>query len=315
LGQAETVQLHAGEEIHADFEMRHIKTVEVAGRVLAADGGPATRTYVHLSATDAEDWSGELGGGTDSKGEFSIKGVPPGSYILSAQQHEADKHYMVRMKLDVGNENIDSLSIAYGRGTTISGRIILAKTSTVSIDRIHIYLQPVSDDEASGHWTEAKKDGTFQLDDVPDGSYALHVGGLEQGWTVKSARLGAEDVFRNGIQVERGNAGGNLELVLSSASAQVDGSVTNHDKPVVGAQVRAIPDPETPYNRNRYRSTNTDQNGQFTFNALAAGKYRIVARLPAAAPEVPTVSSEPKAVTLNENDHQTVQLVLESPPE
>ena len=158
-----------------------------------------------------------------------------------------------------------------------------------------------------------KKDGSFRFDDVADGSYALHVSGMEQGWFVKSGRLGAEDVYQKGLQVERANAGGSLEIVLSSASAQLEGSVTDHDKPVVGALVRARPDPETAYNRNRSRDTSTDQNGHFSFDILPPGKYRVVAKLPSATPEVPAISSEPKVVTLNERDHQAVQLTLETP--
>jgi len=314
LGQAETVKLRAGEEMQADFEMRHIKTVEVSGRVVAADGGPATHTYVQLLTPDEDDWSDELGSSTDSKGEFSIKGVPPGSYVLSAQQHDQEKRYMTRMKLDVGNEKVDSLTISFGRGTTISGRIVLADSRATGVDRMHVSLSSVSEDDdmAGFAWAEVKKDGTFQIADVADGRYSLHVMGMEQGWFVKSARLGGEDVTQRGVQVERGNSGGSLEVVLSSASAQLDGSVTDHDKPVVGAQVRARPDPVTPYNRHRSRSATTDQNGQFAFDDLPPGKYRVLAKLPSAAPEVPPVSSEPQVVTLSEHDHQSVKFVLEA---
>ncbi len=80
--QAQAVSLSAGEEVQADFAMRHIKMVEVSGRILAADGGPATDAYVDLSVPEVGDWSQRLTASTDAKGEFSIKGVPPGSYIL-----------------------------------------------------------------------------------------------------------------------------------------------------------------------------------------------------------------------------------------
>jgi hypothetical protein len=45
LDQAQAVVSQAGEEMQADFAMRRIKLVEVAGRVMAADGGPKTDAY------------------------------------------------------------------------------------------------------------------------------------------------------------------------------------------------------------------------------------------------------------------------------
>jgi protocatechuate 3,4-dioxygenase beta subunit len=314
LDQAQPVTLRAGEDMQADFAMRHMKTVTVSGRVVAPDGGPATHAFVGLTNPEVEDWSQELNSFTDSKGEFSIKGVPPGSYVLSAQQRDQDRHYMTRMKLNVGEEKIDSLTVAFGRGVTIHGRITV-DAGAPTFDRTHIALLSVADDVGGGFsWAEVKKDGSFQLNDVADGSYALQVSGVEQGWFTKSARLGAEDVYQKGVQVEQGNSGGSLEIILSSAGAQLEGSVADHDKPVAGAQVRVKPDPETQFNRNRSRSTSTDQNGHFSFDVLPPGKYRVIARLPSAAPEVPAVSSEPKAVMLNEHDHQTLQLTLETPP-
>ena len=104
-------------------------------------------------------------------------------------------------------------------------------------------------DAASFAFAQVERDGSFQIPDVVDGSYALRLYGLEQGWYVKSARMGAEDVLQKGLEVERGSSGGTLEIVLSAASAQLEGTVTEHDKPVAGAQVRVKPDPETPYNR------------------------------------------------------------------
>jgi protocatechuate 3,4-dioxygenase beta subunit len=125
--------------------------------------------------------------------------------------------------------------------------------------------------------------------------------------------MGAEDVLQKGLEVERGSSGGTLEIALSSATAQLEGAVTEHDKPVAGAQVRVKPDPETPYNRIRSTSASTDQNGRFTFSTLPPGKYRVTAKLPSGPSQSAEASSEPKTVTLAEHDHQAVQLMLSAP--
>ena len=83
---AQPVQVRAGEDVQADFAMRHIKTVQVSGHVVAADGKPATHAYVGIQTQNVDDFVSGPSGSTDEKGEFVIKGVAPGSYVLSSQQ-------------------------------------------------------------------------------------------------------------------------------------------------------------------------------------------------------------------------------------
>jgi protocatechuate 3,4-dioxygenase beta subunit len=314
LDQAQSLQLGPGEEVEADFTMRNVRTVEVAGRVLAPDGKPATQAYVNLNSPEIGGGVDEFNAGTGAKGEFSIKSVPPGSYVLSAQQHDENGFHMAQQKLEVGNENLDSVVIAFGKGSTIPGRLVPASASTNGSRHFQILLEPASEsDNSSFAVAKVKPDGSFEITDVSDGNYALQVSGIEQGWYIKSARLGAQDVLQKGLVLEQGFAGGTLEIVLGSARAQLEGTVTEHDQPVAGAQVRARPEPETFYNRTRSASASTDQNGHFTFDALAPGKYRITAKLPSVLPESRAITSEPKTVTLGEHDRQAVQLTLAAP--
>ncbi len=311
--QAQSLVLGPGEEVDADFAMRHVKTVQVAGHVIAVDGRPATHAYLELSVSEAG-WSDDFNASTSATGEFSIKGVPPGSYVLSAVENDTDVHHRAQQKIEVGNENLDSVVIAFGKGITIRGRIVSASPGLNALDRIRVDLEPISDsDTASFDFAKAKQDGSFQISDVLDGNYALRVFGADQGWYVKSARIGAKDALQDGLEVEKGSSGGTLEIVLSSASAQLEGEVTSDDKPVAGAEVRAKPDPETPYNRIRAGGTITDQNGHFILNNLAPGKYKITARMPSVSPAAPATTSEAKTVTLGEHDHQAVQLTLAAP--
>ena len=120
---------------------------------------------------------------------------------------------------------------------------------------------------------------------------------------------------RKEFKWKKGLRPASLEIVLGSDGAQLEGSVTDkdHDQPIAGAQVRLKLDPETPYNRSRSHSANTDQNGHFTFDSLPPGKYRLVAKLPSATPEVPAIKSDPQIVTLGEHEHQSIQLKLALP--
>jgi uncharacterized GH25 family protein len=112
--------------------------------------------------------------------------------------------------------------------------------------------------------------------------------------------------------VEHGSSSGTLEVVISSAGAEMEGTVNDQDgKPIVAAQVRMRPEPETSFNRTRAHTTGTDQNGHFSFSSLAAGKYKVWARSPSTFPEAPVANSESQTVTLSERDHQSIQLKID----
>lgn len=316
MDQAQAITLSAGEEAQADFAMRRIKMAEVAGRVIGADGSPATHAYVALRVPNVSDWSGELSSSTDIRGEFSIKGVPPGSYILSAGQSEQGRHYHAQQKVEVGEEKIDSIVVAIGTGAKVSGRIVASRGGPVALSRAQVNLRSISEDEASSFvMTEVNKDGSFELDGVTDGTYALFTGGLEQGWYVKAAHLGAEDVLQNGVGMEKGAAGGTLEIVIAADGAQLEGTVTDSDQnqPLPGAVVRARLDPVTDFNRYRTREAITDQNGQFVLKDIPPGKYKVSAKVPPPTSGVPIIKSDPVAVTLGEREHRVFDIKLVVP--
>jgi hypothetical protein len=201
-----------------------------------------------------------------------------------------------------------------GRGVNIRGRVTVAGSGSVDVERIRLFLGPASGNEDVGAWCSVKKDGTFELQNVEDGDYFVQLFSIEQGWYVKSVRLGSDDVLAQGIQVEKGAIAGNLEVVISSASAQLDGFVTDPDGPVMGARVHVASDPRTPYNRLRSETVSTDQTGHFVINGIAPDKYRVIANSPPPSDGAPAPSSDPQTVTLAEHDHQTLRIAI-VPPE
>ena len=311
LGQAEALNLGPGEESQADFVMRRIKTVDVSGRVIGADGKPAS-SFVYLEDLAAGEFAALYSAETNIKGEFKIKGIAPGSYMLHAQQRSSDDAtYHASQKVDVASDNIDSITLAMGRGVHFAGRIELSGKGMVQLDRIFLNLIS-SDDQSPEAWTSVKKDGTFDFLDVPDGTYALSVHGLDQTWYVKSARLGADDLLDKGLQVEKGQAGAAIQIVISNSGAELTGSVVQEDKPVIGARVRITPEPPTRYNRILSRTTNTDQAGRFVFSGIAPGQYLVKAKVSGSAQE--NLSSEPKTFELSEHDHRSIDLTIPAPP-
>lgn len=311
MGQAQTVSLTAGEESQADFIMRRTHTVDISGRVIGADGKPAD-AFLYLEDLAAAEFGVSHTTETDIKGEFKMKGVAPGSYTLHAQQHSSeDAIYHANQKIEVGSDNIDSITLAMGRGVNVSGRIEVSGRGTVQLERIYINLIS-SEGQTTDAWGDVKKDGTFHLLDVPEGTYAVSVHGLDQTWHVKSVRLGTDDVLAKGLEIEKGQASGTIQIAVSNSGAELTGSVVQDDKPVVGARVRINPDPQTRYNRLLSRTTNTDQGGRFSFSGLTPGQYLVTAKIAGEAQA--NASSDLKSVDLSENDHSNIDLTIPPPP-
>jgi hypothetical protein len=293
----------AGEEAQADITP--VKTFEISGRVICAAGRAAN---VSVSAEPADDGVSKFDshGLTDETGSFRLRGIPPGTYyILAVRRHQGTGSFECRagQKIEVSG-NIDSLTLAQGASTTIQGRLKV-DGSPVGFERSHVALVP-TDRSLTGSQGQANKDGRFEIESVPEGNYKIAIDGLPSNLYVKSVRLGPDDLLEKGLQVE-GSLSGQIEIILGSAGAQLEGSVTDDDGVGIGAQLRLVPDPLTPYNHLRIHRTTTDQMGHFSLPHVAPGKYQLLAK-PLTSSDSALLQSESHLVTLSENDHQTIQM-------
>jgi hypothetical protein len=268
---------------------------------------------VILEQPGVDDFGSSRQSRTDEKGSFKLKGIPSGSYVIVAyEEGEGVMTGQARQKLEIGGESIESLTISLGGGATFQGRVTVSGPGSLTLEQIGVTLFPIDEDGQLGGHGRVKKDGTFEITSVKDGNYAVRVWGLEHDWYVESVRFGGDNILEKGLQVEKGAGGGRLEVVVGSASAQVEGSVNDGSQAMIGAHVRITPEPETPYNRFRSRSAKTDQAGHFSMTGLAPGEYRMFASCPA-SPGSGSLKADPQLVTLSERDHKTAQLVIVKP--
>jgi hypothetical protein len=232
VSQAQMVSVRAGDEVQADVSMQRVKTVQVAGHVIGPNG-PAKNASVSLEQPGVVDVDHQ--DTTDEKGNFRLRGVPPGSYVFVVYQRGDGDTYgpSAWQKVEIGDENIDSLTVFLGGGTNFQGRVSVAGLGSVTLDRMRVILLSIDQDTQFWHG-RVKKDGTFEIMSVRDGDYAISINGLEDGWYIKSVRLGSDDIFEKGLQLEKGGSSGRLEVTVSSGCAQLEGSVSDHDGAVIG---------------------------------------------------------------------------------
>jgi hypothetical protein len=93
------------------------------------------------------------------------------------------------------------------------------------------------------------------------------------GLYVKSLRYGGTDLLRNSFQFS-GAGSATLEVTIAAGDAAVSGAVLDSEsRSVPGILVALIPDERS--RTDFYRSVITDRNGQFSFDRLPSGGYKV----------------------------------------
>jgi Carboxypeptidase regulatory-like domain len=246
---------------------------------------------------------------TDDRGQYRIFGLGRGEYYLRAEDSSephggrvvpTDESYWLAWSLG------SQFPAVYfpGAAQLSPAQVKLDGSSSVALDRIQVSLVPVEKDEQPGGFSEVKKDGSFEIRSVHDGSYSLNVWGLDNEGYIQSAQRGADDLLEKGLQIEGGSSG-----KIDGTGAPLEGSVSDADGAVVGARVGIIPDPLTSFNRFRIHATTTDQFGHFSLTDVAPGKYKVTAK-PMLTSDSAAYTSEAQSVTLSENEPKTVAVKL-----
>jgi hypothetical protein len=266
-----------------EFFLRASRSVTVRGRVICAiPGDSAVSGTVSLNPQGpglAQALQGINDNFRTKDGSFVLRNVPPGSYDLTASYRngESDDWHLASRQLEVGNSDVDGVTITISRGVDIPGRITWEGTPASDPGKLHVRLQALREDQPYFSQPTVKPDGTFQFKNVPEGSYrpVVHLYGPVRKFFLKSARYGSATITDAGFTVQPG-ADLSLELTVSSRVAQLSGVVLDADSlPAVGVTVVLIPDPPHRGVVESYKSTITDQNGKFSMTGVTPGDYKV----------------------------------------
>jgi hypothetical protein len=282
--KALAISVGLGDEIRSvEFFLRASRFVTVRGRVICTiPGNSAASGRVSLNPQGpglAQALKGIDDNFSPKDGSFVLRNVPPGSYDLTASYRsgESDDWRLARRQLEVGNSDVDGVTITLLRGVDIPGRITWEGAPANDPANLHVRLQALREDQPYFSQPSVKLDGTFQFKNVPEGSYrpVVHLYGPAEKCFLKSARYGSATITGAGFTVEPG-ADLSLELTVSSRVALLSGVVLDADSlPAAGATVVLIPDPPHRGVVEQYKSTSTDQNGKFSMTGLTPGDYKI----------------------------------------
>jgi len=282
--KAQAITVGPGDEIRSiDFFLRPSHLVSVSGRVIntiPATGAGWGSVSLYSRASGLLDAAQDLNDTFQLKdGSFAIRNVPPGSYYLSASwaDRESKDWHHARRQLDVGNSDIEGISITISRGVDIPGHLTRDGSSASDPQEFFVLLQPLEQNEVGVYSQMVKADGSFQFKNIPEGTYrpVVRTRGPEGNYFLKSVRYGTASVTDAGLTIQPGFEL-SLELTMSSRAAHLSGVILNSDSlPAVGVTVVLIPDPPHREVKNRYKSATTDQNGKFSMIGITPGDYKL----------------------------------------
>lgn len=283
LRQATVIDVRAGEEQGGmDLTLRRQRLYRIQGVVLDSTTGgapPGTSLPIRLryhnvvNGVAPDVGTTTDGRGTYQEGAFDFRGVPPGSYMLTAVQ-EGRTGYL---PVEVTDRDVAGLVLRLSPAATLTGRW-RSEDPAATADAF-AQLRPAVRGflgAVSAAFSTRRPDGTFIFNNVLPGEYHLVVTGLPTGFYVREARIGFIDALREPIRLEAG-ATVAVEIAVTAGAASVSGIVRDSSQNAFpGARVIVAPErlrdrPEL------FRDAVADQNGRFNLSSIPPGDYRLFA--------------------------------------
>ncbi len=301
--RASAIEVRAGDEVPSvDFTLLPTRTVRVSGRVFNSITGNHSRGItVYLLPQDRKGrpfFFRKYTRVEDREGRFEIKGVRPGSYILTAtySDFEGEGYYEARTAIEVGESDVEGVTLVIEQGFELQGRIHVEGVALASqqeqgvegdgvreefpIKEILVYLTSYDDvlilpRPRAGR---PKADGSFSVEKLSPVLYRVNLNPLSGDYYLKSARVGGQDVLEEGLDLSLGPPSGPLEITISAAGGRIDGAVlTEEQEPFGGASVVLVPEERRRDQRRFYKTATTDQHGRFTLRGIPPDDYKLFA--------------------------------------
>jgi protocatechuate 3,4-dioxygenase beta subunit len=282
--QASAVMLKAGDEMPVNFTLVPARTYRVRGIVTGVTSGQKPVVELFSKAGDSIHADNDVG----PDGQFELRGIGPGSYVLKATAGPDSQSLTARQEISVVAGDVEAVKLAVQSSFTINGRLHV-EPITGDLTQYAANLRQAELPEDPGFFmspeffgTNAPVDrsGNCEWKSVNPGNYIVQVyGGNGQGFFLKSVTLGGRDIT-TGFTA---SGPATLELLVSTKGGSIEGVVVEKEKdvdtehPVPNATVVAVPEEKFRKLLDRFGNGPTDQHGRFIIRGVAPGSYTLYA--------------------------------------
>jgi Carboxypeptidase regulatory-like domain len=213
-----------------------------------------------------------------SDGAFAICGLALGEYTIRTNALINGRTVAGELKVRIEDEDLKDVEITPEPSASIRARIEVEDNAP--LDLAHTDILTIADSFPHGAVPQPRRqpDGSFVLDEVYTGEYRFFLAPLPSGSYLKYARLGGQDVLDAPLLVHGGESLDGLVFTVSPKAGTVTGIVQDETgSPIPNANVILQPDPRHTDRDIHGCLPTADQNGGFTCDSLAPGKYRVAA--------------------------------------
>ncbi len=217
---------------------------------------------------------------TNAHANLAIEGGLPGSDLRVANGSRESRESRLDQGFEVEDSDVADAPQQLHGSFRLSGKVNVAGGPGVEFPHLSIRLLP-EDGNGPEVTADVTKDATFNLTELRPTTYKLRLIGLPDGWYLKSAVFGEENVLSEGLKLDEGHKQQSLEIGISAGAAKLQGLVIDQEfqDPVANAVVELFPDPPNPHRADLIRIASTNQDGSFTIKNVVPGRYRALAVL------------------------------------
>jgi hypothetical protein len=222
---------------------------------------------VMLATPDDQSGFGTRHGRIDpATGRFTLTGVLPGSYILTANQHQTNPQIppmSAWQPIEVTDRSLQG-NLMMQKAVDISGTIVMEGDRSVPLQNVHIQMMPQGQVFGMHPRVEMQQNGTLTLKNMVPGLWRLTAYGPNV--FLRAIEAGGQTLEGQTLDTSKGMPG-SLRFFVSTRTATIQANGTP------GLMYTFLQDGETMFARPHI--AHADPQGALKMEGLAPGKYKV----------------------------------------